>query len=82
MLLVTIAADQNQVDCIGNGLTLDSLHVFQIIHTNLRLATALTETGIPLLREVTAFITVPVVTVPPGFMTPLMFVSTSSMPSK
>jgi hypothetical protein len=37
-LLVAIAADQNQVDCIGNGLTLDSLHVFQIIHTKLQLS--------------------------------------------
>jgi hypothetical protein len=37
-LLVAIAADQNQVDRIGNGLTLESLHVFQIIHTQLQVS--------------------------------------------
>jgi hypothetical protein len=35
-LLVTIAADQNQVDCIGNWLSLESLHVFQIVNTKLQ----------------------------------------------
>jgi hypothetical protein len=35
-LLVVIAANQNQVDYIGNGLTQDSLHVLQIIHTKLQ----------------------------------------------
>jgi hypothetical protein len=38
MLLVAIAANQSQVDCIGNGLTLDYLHVFQIIYTNLQVS--------------------------------------------
>jgi hypothetical protein len=32
-LLVMIDANQNQVDCIDKGLSLDSLHVLQIIHT-------------------------------------------------
>jgi hypothetical protein len=32
-LLVAITADQNQVDCIGNRLTLNPFHMFQIIHT-------------------------------------------------
>jgi hypothetical protein len=38
ILLVAIAANQNQVDCIDNRLTLDSLHVFQIIHTKLQVS--------------------------------------------
>jgi hypothetical protein len=38
VLLVAIAADQNQVDCNGNGPPLDSLHVFQIIHTKLQVS--------------------------------------------
>jgi hypothetical protein len=33
MLLVAIAADQNQVDCIGNRLILNHFHMFQIIYT-------------------------------------------------
>jgi hypothetical protein len=37
-LLVAITADQNQVDFIDNGLTLDPLHVFQIIHTQLQVS--------------------------------------------
>jgi hypothetical protein len=37
-LLLAIAANQNQVYCIGNGLTLDSLHVFQIIYTKLQVS--------------------------------------------
>jgi hypothetical protein len=35
-LLVAVAANQNQVDCVGNGFALDSLHVLQIIHTKLQ----------------------------------------------
>jgi hypothetical protein len=35
-LLVAIAVNQNQVDCFGNGLALDSLHVFQIVNTKLQ----------------------------------------------
>jgi hypothetical protein len=35
MLLVAIATNQNQVDCVGNRLALNPLHVFQIIHTKL-----------------------------------------------
>jgi hypothetical protein len=32
-LLVAITANQNQVDCIGNRLTLNPFHMFQIIYT-------------------------------------------------
>jgi hypothetical protein len=35
VLLVTITADQNQVNCIGNGLTLNPFHMLQVIHTKL-----------------------------------------------
>jgi hypothetical protein len=37
-LLVAIAANQNQVDCIGNRLTLKPLHMFQVIHTKLQVS--------------------------------------------
>jgi hypothetical protein len=37
-LLVTITADQNQVDCIGNGLTLNHFHMLQVIHTKLEVS--------------------------------------------
>jgi hypothetical protein len=37
-LLVTITADQNQVDCIGNGLTLNPFHMFQVIHKKLQVS--------------------------------------------
>jgi hypothetical protein len=40
------------------------------------------ETGIPLLHEVTLVVPVPVVTVSPGLVAPLIVVSTSSIPSK
>jgi hypothetical protein len=36
MLLVATTADQHQVDCIGNGLTLEYIHVFQIIQKKLQ----------------------------------------------
>jgi hypothetical protein len=32
-MLITVAADQNQVDSVHHGLPLNSLHVFQIINT-------------------------------------------------
>jgi hypothetical protein len=37
-LLVKITADQNQVDCIGNRLTLNPFHMFQVIHTKLQVS--------------------------------------------
>jgi hypothetical protein len=37
-LLVAIAANKNQVDCIGNRLTLNPLHMFQIIHTQVQVS--------------------------------------------
>jgi hypothetical protein len=37
-LLVVIAANQNQVDCICNRFPLDSLHVLQIINTKLQVS--------------------------------------------
>jgi hypothetical protein len=37
-LLILVATNQNQVDCICNGLALDSLHVLQIIHTKLHVS--------------------------------------------
>jgi hypothetical protein len=37
-LLVMIAANQNQVGCVGNVPTLDYLHVFQIIHTTIQVS--------------------------------------------
>jgi hypothetical protein len=38
MLLVSIAANQNQVDCIGNRLTLNPFHMFQIIYIKLQVS--------------------------------------------
>jgi hypothetical protein len=37
-LLVMITADQNLVDFIGNGLTLDPFHMLQVIHTMLEVS--------------------------------------------
>jgi hypothetical protein len=38
MLLVVIAVNQNQIGCIGNRLTLNPLHMFQIIYTTLQVS--------------------------------------------
>jgi hypothetical protein len=35
-LLISIATNQSQVDQVGNGLALNSLHVFQIVNTKLQ----------------------------------------------
>jgi hypothetical protein len=37
-LLIAITANQNQVDCIGNRLTLNPSHMFQIIYTKFQVS--------------------------------------------
>jgi hypothetical protein len=81
-LLVAITADQNQVDCIGNRLTLNPFHMFQIIYTKFQVSHCPDGYRYPILSEVTLAVHSPVVTVPPGLVTPLIIVSTSSLPSR
>jgi hypothetical protein len=37
-LLVAITADRNQGDCIGNRLTMNPFHMFQVIHTKFQVS--------------------------------------------